>query len=334
MNTPTTPKQTPNQIDDYLPAAKAQIDKLRQSVHSAVVGQTAIVDKLLACVLAGGHALLEGLPGLGKTLLVKALSRALSMQFGRVQFTPDLMPADALGHSVYDLRSGVWQTRKGPIFCNLLLADEINRAPAKTQAALLEAMQERQVTIEGVTYPLPEPFLCIATQNPLDQEGTYPLPEAQLDRFLLNLRMEYPSYDDEKRLLIAQTKNRVGDTLDVSQVRPVLDAKRLLALQQLAARVLVDDKTIDYVLGIVRQSRDFAGIEMGASSRAALALIRVAKAWALMQGRSFVVPEDVRVLSADVLRHRVRLSLDFRIDGRLVDEAIAALLAAQKAPRS
>lgn len=191
---------TQKNIAQFVPVANQEINKLIGEVQKAVIGQADVIKKLVICLLAGGHVLLEGVPGLGKTLLVKALATAMSGEFGRIQFTPDLMPSDVTGHTLYDMQTGQWKTRKGAIFCHLLLADEINRAPAKTQAALLEAMQEGQVTIEGQTHALPKPFICVATQNPVEQEGTYPLPEAQLDRFLMNLYMDYPTMQDEKRL--------------------------------------------------------------------------------------------------------------------------------------
>ena len=298
-----------------------------------MIGQTQVIDKLLICLLAGGHTLLEGVPGLGKTLLVKALAQAVAGQFGRIQFTPDLMPADVIGHTLYDMHTGQWKTRKGAVFCHLLLADEINRATAKTQSALLEVMQEGQVTIEGVSYDIPTPFLCIATQNPLDQEGTYPLPEAQLDRFLLNIVMDYPTYEDEKRMLLSETTGKVGDKLDLSRVPSVLTVARLAQLQKIAAHITSDERVIAYALDIVRQSRTFDGIQMGAGSRAGMALIRAGKAAALLAGRSFVTPDDIRLVASDVLRHRLRLSGDFIIDGYRVDEVIRSLLDTVNAPR-
>ncbi len=321
-------------ISAYIPQAVADLQALRTQVGRAVIGQSAVIDKLIICLLAGGHVLLEGVPGLGKTLLVKALARAMTGQFGRIQFTPDLMPSDVVGHTLYDMQTGQWKTRKGAVFCHLLLADEIKRAPAKTQSALLEVMQEQQVTIEGVSHAMPKPFLCIATQNPIEQEGTYPLPEAQLDRFLMNVFMEYPSAADEKTMLLAQTTGRVGDKLDLSAVQAVLSPERLLQLQQLTAFVRVDDRVVQYALDIVRLSRDFAGIEMGAGSRAGMALIRAGKGSALMAGREYVVPDDIRAVAVDVLRHRIRLTADFMIDGYQTSQMIDSLLSAVNAPRT
>lgn len=320
-------------ISQYVPVVSQEVNRLLEEVQRAVIGQTDVIKKLIICLLAGGHVLLEGVPGLGKTLLVKALAQAMSGEFGRIQFTPDLMPSDVTGHTLYDMQMGQWKTRKGAIFCHLLLADEINRAPAKTQSALLEAMQEGQVTIEGQTHALPKPFICIATQNPIEQEGTYPLPEAQLDRFLMNLYMDYPAEADEKRLLSELIVGRVGDGLDLSKVGKVLSPERLLQLQLITAHVMIDERVVQYALDIVRASRSFAGIEMGAGVRAGMALLRCAKSCAIMDGRDYVVPDDVRYVAVDVLRHRLALTADFMIDGYRIEQVIAQLLSAVSAPR-
>lgn len=325
---------TQKNISQYVPVVKQEIELLMAQVQKAVIGQADIIKKLVICLLAGGHVLLEGVPGLGKTLLVKALAQAMSGEFGRMQFTPDLMPSDVTGHTLYDMQTGQWKTRKGAIFCHLLLADEINRAPAKTQSALLEAMQEGQVTIEGQTHALPKPFICIATQNPIEQEGTYPLPEAQLDRFLMNVYMNYPTQDDEKRLLSELIVGRVGDALDLSKVNQVLSPQRLMQLQIITSYVAIDDRVVQYALDIVRLSREFAGIEMGAGVRAGMALLRCAKGCAIMSGRDYVVPDDVRYVATDVLRHRITLTADFMIDGYQIDQVITQLLSAVAAPRA
>lgn len=321
-------------ISGFVPAAHQEITGLINEVQKAVIGQTDIIKKLIISLLAGGHVLLEGVPGLGKTLMVKALARALTGEFGRIQFTPDLMPSDVTGHTLYDMQTGQWKTRKGAVFCHLLLADEINRAPAKTQSALLEAMQEGQVTIEGQTHVLPKPFICVATQNPIEQEGTYPLPEAQLDRFLMNLFMDYPTAQEEKRLLSELIVGQVGDKLDLSKVNPVMSPERLAQLQLITAHITVDDRVVQYALDIVRKSREFSGIDMGAGVRAGMALLRAAKACALMNSRDYVVPDDVRYVSKDVLRHRISLTADFTIDGYQIDQVIEQLLSAVNAPRS
>ncbi|MGP1570944.1 MAG: AAA family ATPase [Moraxella sp.] len=321
-------------ISQFVPDAHQEITKLIDEIQKAVIGQTDIIKKLIISLLAGGHVLLEGVPGLGKTLMVKALAQALTGNFGRIQFTPDLMPSDVTGHTLYDMQTGQWKTRKGAVFCHLLLADEINRAPAKTQSALLEAMQEGQVTIEGQTHVLPKPFICVATQNPVEQEGTYPLPEAQLDRFLMNLFMDYPTAEEEKRLLTELIVGRVGDKLDLSKVNPVMSPERLAQLQLITAHITVDDRVVQYALDIVRKSREFSGIDMGAGVRAGMALLRAAKACALMNNRDYTVPDDVRYVAKDVLRHRISLTADFTIDGYQINQVIEQLLSAINAPRS
>ena len=321
-------------ISQFVPDAHQEITKLIDEIQKAVIGQTDIIKKLIISLLAGGHVLLEGVPGLGKTLMVKALAQALTGNFGRIQFTPDLMPSDVTGHTLYDMQTGQWKTRKGAVFCHLLLADEINRAPAKTQSALLEAMQEGQVTIEGQTHVLPKPFICVATQNPVEQEGTYPLPEAQLDRFLMNLFMDYPTAEEEKRLLSELIVGRVGDKLDLSKVNPVMSPERLAQLQLITAHITVDDRVVQYALDIVRKSREFSGIDMGAGVRAGMALLRAAKACALMNNREYTVPDDVRYVAKDVLRHRISLTADFTIDGYQINQVIEQLLSAINAPRS
>ena len=233
-----------------------RIASLREQVARAFIGQERVFDEVLLALLAGGHVLIEGVPGLGKTLLVRALAAAVSCSFGRVQFTPDLMPTDVTGHAIYDPKAERFQIRRGPVFANLLLADEINRAPAKTQAALLECMQEGQVTIEGRRFPLPAPFMVVATQNPIEQEGTYPLPEAQLDRFLIKVLIDYPTLDDEKRMVDEVLSGRVAADLDVSRVNPVLSQPELLALQQGVAALRVDAAVIDYAVRIAHATRD------------------------------------------------------------------------------
>ena len=313
--------------------AQAQTDALMAAVGRAVIGQSDIIRQLCICLVAGGHALIEGLPGLGKTLTVKAYAQAISGIYHRVQFTPDLMPADITGHTLYDMQTSEWKVRRGPVFCNLLLADEINRASAKTQAALLEVMQEQQVTIEGTTYPVAEPFITIATQNPLEHEGTYPLPEAQLDRFLFNILIDYPTADNEALMLKTVLGGSVGATLDLSAVPQVMTPEQLVKLQQLAAQVRLDDRVVDYALQITRMTRQHQGIAAGAGPRGGIALLRAARANALMEGRHYVVPDDVLSVAVPVLRHRIALSADYQIEGVQPAQVIEQVLASVPAPR-
>jgi MoxR-like ATPase len=306
---------------------------IRGEVSKAFIGQAETLDQVLIALLAGGHVLIEGVPGLGKTLLVRALARTLDCGYARVQFTPDLMPSDISGHAVYDPKTETFNIRRGPVFTNLLLADEINRAPAKTQSALLEAMQELQVTIEGHSFELPPPFLTLATQNPVEQEGTYPLPEAQLDRFLLKILIGYPSRADEKKMVAAVSQGRMASDFDLSQIRRVVGPQEIVAMQLGTAQVTVDDAVIDYAVRIVAATRDWAGIALGAGPRGSLALVRAARAQAVLSGRDFVTPDDVREIAKPALRHRIALAPELQIEGQEPDDVLHALLAKVEAPR-
>lgn len=310
-----------------------RVDAVRDAVGRAFIGQAEVLDQILIALLAGGHVLIEGVPGLGKTLLVRALAQALELDYGRVQFTPDLMPSDVSGHAVYDPKSESFKIRRGPVFTNLLLADEINRAPAKTQSALLEVMQEGQVTIEGKAFVLSPPFLALATQNPVEQEGTYPLPEAQLDRFLLKVIIDYPALEDEKRMVDAITTGRSASDFDLSQVPRVLNAAEVIALQQATAAITVDPEVVDYAVRIVAATRHFPGIALGAGPRGSIALVRAARAQAVLSGRDFVTPDDVREVARPALRHRIALAPELQIEGQSADDALTALLAKVEAPR-
>ncbi len=330
---PGNPAPASNAVSQRLRASQLA-QALRDELHKAVIGQDDVIDGVLTALIAGGHVLIEGVPGLGKTLLVRALARCFGGEFSRIQFTPDLMPSDVTGHAVYDMQSEQFKLRKGPVFTNLLLADEINRAPAKTQAALLEVMQERQVTLEGKALAVPQPFLVMATQNPIEQEGTYPLPEAELDRFMLMLRMDYPQANEELELVRQVTRSARADMLDVSALRQLVQARDVLALQKIASELPLDDQVLDYVVRLARTTRSWPGLALGAGPRASIALVRGGRARALLRGGEFVTPDDIKGCALAVLRHRVRLSAELDIEGLSVDQVLQQLLDQVAAPRA
>lgn len=307
--------------------------RLRQAVQQVMIGQEQVVEEALIALLAGGHILIEGVPGLGKTLLVETLAKTISGNYQRIQFTPDLLPADITGSMVYDPSDSRFKLRRGPVFTHLLLADEINRAPAKTQAALLEVMQERQVTIEGKTLPLEPPFMVLATQNPFEQEGTYHLPEAQLDRFLLNSRIDYPSKESERALLERLLGWHQPLRNNTAAAQMVLSAQDLPKWQHLLLEVAVDGRIVDYALTLVRKTREMVDFSAGAGPRAGIALLVAARARAVLHQRGYVLPEDIKALAPAVLRHRVQRSPEAEIDGISNDDLIAQLLQSTPVPR-
>jgi MoxR-like ATPase len=312
-------------VNDRVRDASAFAYRLREEVGTVIVGQRYLIDRLLVGLLANGHVLLEGVPGLAKTTAVKTLAQAIHASFRRIQFTPDLLPADLVGTLIYNPREGGFTTKKGPIFAQLVLADEINRAPAKVQSALLEAMQEHQVTIGDETHPLPEPFLVLATQNPIEQEGTYPLPEAQVDRFMLKLRVEYPSREEERQILDRMAVTRAEPT-----AKAVVTPDEILAARDLVDQIYVDDKIKDYVVSLVFATREpsKAGLDLGpliqygASPRATLALTLAAKANAFLNGRGYVTPQDVKTIGPDVLRHRIIVTYEAEAEEVDSDEIV------------
>ena len=321
--TATSPEKT-------IPQSELEaVENLRREMAKVIVGQEYLVERLLLALLSNSHVLLEGVPGLGKTLSITTLARAVQLSFRRIQFTPDLLPADVIGTLVFDPRTGEFQTHKGPIFANLILADEINRAPAKVQSALLEAMQERQVTIGGQTYPLEEPFLVLATQNPIEQEGTYPLPEAQVDRFMLKLRLSYPDKKEELGIL-----RRMARTKPVFDVRPAACAADILRLRALIDEIFMDARVEDYIVTLVDATRRPAHyrlaleplIRYGASPRATIYLAMAGRAHALLAGRGYVLPEDIKAVAPDVLRHRLIPTYEAEALGRTPEDLLAEIL--------
>lgn len=307
--------------------------RIRAEVGKAVIGQTGTVDLMLTALFSGGHILLEGPPGTAKTLLAQSFARSLSLDFGRIQFTPDLMPGDILGSNIFNFQTSTFTLTRGPVFCDILLADEINRTPPKTQAALLEAMQERSVTVDGDTHVLSDRFTVIATQNPIEQQGVYPLPEAQLDRFLFKQTLDYPSREDE--LLVVEAHGSHGGMPDpvALGVKPVADAAAVAAAIAAVSQVRLVPEITAYVVDLVRATRESADIETGASPRAGAMLALASRARAALDGRDYVIPDDVKTLALPALRHKVVLSPAAEIEGRRVDQVIAALIDQAPAPR-
>ncbi|MBI4660490.1 MAG: MoxR family ATPase [Verrucomicrobia bacterium] len=312
-------------INEEVQRASAFVQPLFNELNKIIIGQKYLLDRLAIGLLANGHILLEGVPGLAKTLSVKSLAACLNAKFSRLQFTPDMLPADVIGTQIYNPQSGGFTTRKGPIFANLVLADEINRAPAKVQSALLEAMQEKQVTIGEQTFRLTEPFLVLATQNPIEQEGTYPLPEAQVDRFMLKLKIVYPSRAEEREIL-----DLMARTANLPEAHPVVDAEQILAARRVVNDIYVDDKVKDYIVDLVCATRDPQPykidvkelIQLGASPRATISLTLAAKAYAFLRGRGYVTPQDVKSIGMDVLRHRVTITYEAEAEDKTSEHVI------------
>ena len=313
-----------------LSAARAAI---HTEIGKAVIGQSETIDQLIVALLAGGHVLLEGPPGTAKTLLARSFSSSLALDFGRIQFTPDLMPGDSLGTNIYDFQTGKFVLTKGPVFTEILLADEINRAPPKTQAALLQVMNERTVTIDGTDYEMGDNFMTIATQNPLEHQGTYPLPEAQLDRFLFKVLVDFPSAEDEVQILLSHGQRSQMTSFNTLGIQPVVPAERLSKLRGDLQSVLIQEDVAGYVIALIRATREDPSLAYGASTRAATALVQAARVWAAFDGRDFALPDDIKYLLIPALRHRVILSPTAEIEGRTTDEVLESILAAVPAPR-
>lgn len=311
----------------------AVLNRLGQALNRIVVGQATLVQQLLVALLAGGHVILEGVPGTGKTLLVKVLAQLVQADFRRVQLTPDILPSDIIGTNIFDLNTRQFTLKKGPVFTQVLLADEINRTPPKTQSALLEAMEEQQVTMDGESLPLPELFWVIATQNSLEFEGTYPLPEAQLDRFLFKLLVDYPDIAAEKQMLLNRQAGFQSRRLDLQRLKPVTGVEHILQARQEAIALKIEEKIIDYLLAIVQRSRQHPDLALGASPRSAVAWLQTSKAHAWLSGRDFVTPDDIKAVAPPLLRHRLILKPEAQLDGLQVEAVIASLLNQVPVPR-
>lgn len=317
-----------NRVD--LSALNEGVAQIREEIGKVIVGQKQMVDLILTAILADGHILLEGVPGVAKTLASKLMAKSLKVDFSRIQFTPDLMPSDVIGTSVFNLKSSEFEFKKGPIFSNIVLIDEINRAPAKTQSALFEVMEERQVSVDGQTYKMDTPYIVLATQNPIEQEGTYRLPEAQLDRFLFKIEIGYPSVEEETQILTNEM-NRKGAQLD--DIKAVLKASDIEKYRKAVREIIVDDKLLKYISEIVNQTRHDAAIYLGASPRASLALLNSSRAFAALQGRDFVTPDDIKFLAPSVLKHRILLTPEKEMEGATAHEVINQVVAKTEVPR-
>lgn len=307
------------------------VKQVREEIGKVIVGQEAMIDLLLTALLADGHVLIEGVPGVAKTLTAKLLARVISVDFSRIQFTPDLMPSDVLGTSVFNMKSSEFEFKAGPIFSNIVLIDEINRAPAKTQAALFEVMEERQVTVDGHTYKMKSPYLVVATQNPIEHEGTYRLPEAQLDRFLFKILVGYPNLDQEINIISRQHSRK--SQLATEEVRPVLSDENLHVFRQLAQAVHLEENLMKYIAQLIHETRNNPMLFLGASPRASVAILNSSKAYAVLQARDFVTPEDIKTVALPVLRHRIMLNPDKEMEGLSADEVVRQIIDKVEVPR-
>lgn len=308
------------------------VELIRTELKKKIVGQNQLIDQLLVALFANGHVLIEGVPGVAKTLSAKLLAKTLSVEFSRIQFTPDLMPSDVIGTSVFNPKTTEFDFKKGPIFSNIVLIDEINRAPAKTQSALFEVMEEHQITNNGMTYHFTEPFMVLATQNPIEQEGTYRLPEAQLDRFLMKILVDYPNFEEETTIL---TRHHISPdlALNLNEVAPILDAQQIILFKNLIQHIIVEPNVIAYISKIVHATRSHRSLYLGASPRASIALLSCSKAFAGLQGRDFVTPEDIQAMALPVLRHRIMLTPEKEMEGITTDQVIDSILQSIEVPR-
>jgi len=318
-----------NRID--LGVLHQTINEVRESISKVIVGQKEMIDLLLVALLTEGHVLIEGLPGVAKTLTAKLFAKIIDLKFSRIQFTPDLMPSDVLGTSIFNLKESEFEFKRGPIFANIILIDEINRSPAKTQAALFEVMEEKQITIDGRTYPMNLPFLVIATQNPIEQEGTYRLPEAQLDRFLFKITVDYPTLEEELQILegAQERKNRP----QLEEITPILSGKQIQLYQNIIKEIRIEQDLLEYIAKIVSNTRDNPALYLGASPRASLAILNTSKAYAALQGRDFITPEDIRKMATPVLRHRMLLTPEKEMEGAEMDNIIERIVRTIEVPR-
>lgn len=319
------------QQDDNFQRMNQMIHRVKSEIHKVVIGQDVMIDLLLAGIFSGGHVLLEGVPGIAKTVTAKSLAKALDIQFNRIQFTPDLMPTDVVGTSIFNLKTSEFQFKKGPIFSNVVLIDEINRSPAKTQAALFEVMEEKQVTVDGETHQLSPPFFVIATQNPIEQEGTYKLPEAQLDRFIFKIKMSYPTLEEEKKILHLY-KNDFKQKQS-QEIQAVLTLHDIAFIHQVIEEVKMENHLVDYIATMVMQTRNHPDLYLGASTRASLSILRASKAIAAMKGRNFVIPEDIQYVAAPVMNHRIVLTPEKEMEGITPEDVIKSIIEKLEIPR-